>query len=181
MLDANIFFHIWILDPILTLADAGLFEPLWSDAIMDEVRHNLHRAWRDASREDIDSFLVQIDTAYPWARVPDWRAHMTGLELPDPDDHHVLAAAIAGGASSIVTINLNDFPAGQLVMHGVRAEHPDIFLTRLLDTYPERVIRAIEGMVADKRRPPRTMTEEIAGLGHAGLNRFAARLGTMMR
>lgn len=37
VIDANIFFHMWMLDPMLTLADEGLFEPLWSDAIMQEA------------------------------------------------------------------------------------------------------------------------------------------------
>lgn len=178
VLDANIFFRIWILDPVLTLADAGIFEPLWSDEIMAEASRNLRHAWRDANQETVDAFLGQVDAAYPWARVPDWREYMQGLTLPDPDDCHVLAAAIAGSATSIVTINLADFPEDRLAVHGVRVEHPDKFLSRLFDADPEDVCSAIGTMVADKHHPPRTMAEEIAGLHRAGLHGFASRLNT---
>jgi hypothetical protein len=35
-----------------------------------------------------------------------------GLELPGPDDRHVLAAAITTSAQVIVAVNLKDFPSG---------------------------------------------------------------------
>ena len=53
------------------------------------------------------------------------------LELPDPGDRHVLAAAIRAEADIIVTANLKDFPASSLAPHGLEAEHPDAFLARL--------------------------------------------------
>ena len=51
-----------------------------------------------------------------------------GLSLPDPDDRHVLAASIQGGAEAIVTYNLADFPADTLAAHGIHAHHPDELL-----------------------------------------------------
>jgi hypothetical protein len=55
-----------------------------------------------------------MNTAFDDAAVQNWQSLVVGLELPDPDDRHVLAAAIAGGAQTIVTFNLVDFPAKQL-------------------------------------------------------------------
>lgn len=122
VIDANIFFRMWILDPVLTLADEGVFEPLWSDAIMQEASRNLPKAWKGATAAQIAAFLAVVNKAYPYAQVPDWREHMEGLELPDPDDRHVLAAAIAAEATSIVTLNLADFPQTVVNRYGIRVE-----------------------------------------------------------
>ena len=59
VLDANIFLHIWILDALLTVADDGLFEPLWSDEIMAEIRRNLPKAWRHAQQPKLTRSWAQ--------------------------------------------------------------------------------------------------------------------------
>ena len=59
------------------------------------------------------------------------------LELPDPDDRHVLAAAIHAEAQVIVTRNLRDFPAHALGQWGIEAQHPDAFLSGLHEAYPD--------------------------------------------
>jgi len=50
----------------------------------------------------------------PEADVTNYRPLVAGLKLPDSDDRHVLATAIASKASVIVTWNLKDFPARDL-------------------------------------------------------------------
>ena len=62
---------------------------------------------------------------------------MDGLTLPAPDDCHVLAAALAAEAQTILTMNLRDFPDSALGPHGVTAVHPDSFLCGLYDEDPE--------------------------------------------
>ena len=47
-------------------------------------------------------------------RSKDGNRYAPGLDLPDPDDRDVLAAAIAGGAQALVTFNLKDFPDDRL-------------------------------------------------------------------
>jgi hypothetical protein len=47
-----------------------------------------------------------------------------GLKLPDPDDRHVLAAAIKAGAQVIVTRNLKDFPSPTFSRGISRPNHP---------------------------------------------------------
>lgn len=178
VVDANIFFHMWILDPILTLADEGLFEPLWSDAIMEEVARNLPKVWKEVTVSQISSFLAVVNESYPYAKVPDWREHMEGLELPDLDDCHVLAAAIAAGAASVITLNLADFPQDVANWHDVKIEHPDDFLCRMYDGNPQVADVAIRRMIENKKHPPRTLAEEYAGLDRAGLHKFARRIAT---
>jgi hypothetical protein len=81
------------------------------------------------------------------------------LVLPDPDDAHVLAAAVHGGANIIVTFNLKDFPAAILAPHGIEAQHPDEFITNLIGLNAPKVIQAVRGQRAGLRNPPRTADE----------------------
>jgi hypothetical protein len=77
-----------------------------------------------------------MKTAFEDAMVMGWEATCAGLDLPDPDDRHVLAAAITGGAQSLVTFNLKDFPDDKLLPTRVEAVHPDDFLLDQLDLHP---------------------------------------------
>ena len=91
-----------------------------------------------------------------------------GLTLPDPDDRHVLAAAIHGGASIIVTSNLKDFPAAALTPHGITAEHPDAFVLRLFNDDPDRVLAALADDRADLLNPPVSVEQYLALLERGG-------------
>ena len=75
----------------------------------------------------------------------DYAPLIPSLTLPDADDRHVLAAAIAAQVSVIVTFNLSDFPQAALLPYGVRALHPDAFLIELLDAAPGSVCRSNPG------------------------------------
>ncbi|WP_156100195.1 hypothetical protein [Bifidobacterium subtile] len=105
----------------------------------------------------------------------------TTYKAPLPRNCNNAAANISstlsnGHTTIIATINLADFPPKTLEKYGIRAEHPDAFLSRVYDESPEAVRRAITRMAARKKHPPRIMTEEYAGLKKAGLATFAARL-----
>jgi hypothetical protein len=84
----------------------------------------------------------------------------TSLELAvtrDPDDAHVLAAAIESGAAVIVTENVADFPAKLLEPHGVVAMKADEFLLALEESEPDRFARAIENQQSRYVRSPITI------------------------
>jgi len=91
------------------------------------------------------------------------------LTLPDPDDRHVLAAAIHGGASTIVTSNLGDFPVTALAPHDISAVRPDDFLCELLTSDPETVIAALHADRTSLRNPPITRVDYLAALERVGL------------
>ncbi len=111
LLDANVLYPAGLRDLLLRLADRYLFAPLWSADIHAEWMRSLL-----AGRPDIDASVLDrprevMDDHFPDALVDGYEDIAAGLDLPDPDDHHVLAAAIHGRANVIVTRNLRDFPA----------------------------------------------------------------------
>ena len=95
------------------------------------------------------------------------------LSLPDADDRHVLAAAITGKASVIVTFNLHDFPAKALNPYGVVALAPDLFVCSLYQTQPVAIIQAARHMHQASKNPPKTREEFIDGLRRNHLTHFA--------
>ena len=98
------------------------------------------------------------------------------LILPDPDDRHVLAAAIRAGAQVIVTCNLRDFPAETLARFDIEAQHPDHFLVQLFDFAPGVICAAVKRQREGRRNPPKTVEELLATLESQGLPQTVARL-----
>ena len=76
------------------------------------------------------------------------------LELPDPKDRHVLAAAITGRADVIVTFNLKDFPPDILEAYDIEAQHPDRFIADLIDLNPIAVVKAADMCRQRLKNPP---------------------------
>lgn len=99
-----------------------------------------------------------------------------GLTLPDPDDRHVLAAAIRAGAQVIVTFNLRDFPAAALEPYGVEAKHPDAFVLDTLDLAPAAVGAAVVDQARALRNPPTPLGDLLETLSGCGLPRSVGRL-----
>jgi hypothetical protein len=99
-----------------------------------------------------------------------------GLHLPDPNDRHVLAAAIRGQANVIVTMNLRDFPADVVGAFDIEAQHPDEFVLHLLDLAPEAVMAAAESHRQSLKNPAKTMIEYLEALEKQGLTQTASAL-----
>ena len=165
VLDANVFYSIWVTDPLLSFADVELYEPVWSERITVEVRRHLPSVWSRATREGVDRYLRTLAMAFPEASVAGWEYLEGGVRLPDPDDRHVVAAAIKAGADVIVTSSIGDFPAGRLKRFGLCAISPDVFLVMLFDSDPEEVVSVMRFLVGSKSHPPRTMQDE-SGCGN---------------
>ncbi len=98
------------------------------------------------------------------------------LELPDPDDRHVLAVAIHAGATAIVTDNLQDFPGEALRPFGIEAVSADEFAVRALTAAPQQVTAIVERQAEDLKNPSYTVDELIETFDGNGMRRFAARL-----
>lgn len=172
LLDANIFPAVWLLDIMLTLDERQVIDAVWSERILEEARHALIER-RGRTPEQADRLLSFITPMNPTHCVYGWSRLESTLELPDPDDRHVLAAALVADADYIVTYNLKDFPDAGLARYAVEAVHPDAFLSMMLERDPEGVVNAMHAVVASKDNPPRAMGEELEHLRKLRLNGFA--------
>lgn len=118
-----------------------------------------------------------MERALPDALVTGFENRLPSLSLPDPDDRHVLAAALHAGCDLIVTLNLRHFPPAALADHGIRAVHPDELLCTLLETQAYRTRAAVEALRSSLHRPPYTFEELLVRLRAVGLPLAAERLG----
>lgn len=93
---------------------------------------------------------------------------MVILVLPDPNDRHVLAAAIKAKVERIITANLKDFPTDYIKQFNISIQHPDTFILDLLDKHPEGAFFAFEAQVRSLRNPPRRAVEVLETLRKCG-------------
>jgi hypothetical protein len=173
MLDACVLVPNALCDSLLRFAEAGFYRPLWSDRVLDEVFYAVCRIHPDIDPPRIRRRLDAMATAFTDANVTGWEAVAAGLDLPDPDDRHVLAAAIAGGGQSLVTFNLKDFPVEPLTAAGVEARHPDEFLLDQLDLFPSLALEVLTRQADDMHRPPSDLAGLLNRLERCGVPDFA--------
>jgi len=113
--------------------------------------------------------VARMNDTFTEAVVSGFDQHVNSLTLPDPDDRHVLAAAVKAKATTIVTLNLKDFPAATLAKHGIVAVHPDAFVVGLLKTDPDMVERAFVAQQQSLKNPPVSVGDLLAKLEKQGL------------
>lgn len=177
ILDACVLYPASLRDLLLSLARDGLYHARWSEEIETEWVRNLLLTRPELDEERLRRTCTLMAQAVPDSLVTGWQGVVGGLpDLPDPDDGHVLAAAICGHADAIVTFNLNDFPAAVLAPFGVEAQHPDDFLLNQLDLNPIAALKSIKAMRARWRKPPVAALELAVSLERLGLPLTAARL-----
>ena len=163
LLDACVLVPIRLTITLLALAEAGLFDLLWSEHILDEIERSLPKV--GLSPDAATRRVTAMRTGFGAAAMVDDFEHLINEMTCDTKDRHVLAAAVAGGAGTLVTFNLRDFPEESVAGHGIVVVHPDIFLTRLLvveDT--EQVLAALDVATARLRRPPLATRDFLASL-----------------
>jgi PIN domain len=120
-----------------------LVEARWTDEINDEWMRNLAARAPAVPLERLQNTRRLMNEALPRALVSGYENHIALVNLPDPDDRHVVAAGIAAGASIILTWNLRHFPAKELKKFGLRREMPDVFLSSLYDKVPDLLISSL--------------------------------------
>ncbi|MFV0294243.1 MAG: RSP_2648 family PIN domain-containing protein [Paracoccus sp. (in: a-proteobacteria)] len=142
VLDANVLFPTVLREILTDVAAAGVFRPVWSERILEEwIRATAKLGPHDSDIAGAEAALLR--ERFPNAMTEGDEDCAIGFDLPDPADLHVLAAALESGAGWIVTFNLRDFPRPAMLAAGLRALHPDAFLTDLLVDYFDQISHAV--------------------------------------
>jgi predicted nucleic acid-binding protein len=167
--DAIVLYPSTLRDLLIRMAQAGLVQAKWTAQILDEVFTNLL-----ANRPDLDPARLArtrelMNRAVRDCLVTGYEPLIEGLSLPDPDDRHVLAAAIKAKAQLIVTNNLSDFPADALRAWDMAAKTPDEFVLDQADLSREAVHGAIQRIADSWTNPPGTIAGVLASLERDGL------------
>jgi predicted nucleic acid-binding protein len=152
-------------DVFMWLAVHDVYEPKWTNKILDEWIGRLAENNPTVSREKLERTRGKMNIHAEQALIPEdeYTPLIAALSLPDADDRHVLAAAIASGSQAIVTMNLKDFPK-RFLPADIEAIHPDEFLQELLHSSPVEFCAAVKECRVNMARPARQPAELIAAL-----------------
>ena len=172
ILDACVLYPAPIRDILLNLADQGLFIPKWSKIIEEEWIRNLLLNRQDLQRSKLERTVKAMENAFPSSQVNGFEDIVNTLSLPDKNDNHVLAAAIKSDSSLIITFNLKDFPANELLTYGIKAMNPDDFIIELIEKDEAKVNQGFSNQLQSLRNPPKTREELLETLRKCGLKKF---------
>ncbi len=174
--DACVLYPAALRDLLMRLAVARLCRARWTVQILNEAFENLQAARPDLHPKRLAVTRRRMCEAVPECLVEDYQRLISSLDLPDPGDRHVLAAAISCEGQAIVTDNVKHFPAAALSPHGLEALTADQFVLRLVDLAPDAVVQVVRKQAAALRNPPCTVEVLLSRLNRQGLKRSANEL-----
>jgi predicted nucleic acid-binding protein len=178
VLDACVLVPVALADTLLRIAERELYRPLRSARIVAEAADAIVEIHPDIPPEQVQRRFADMDDTFEDALVAGWEDLEDTVTLPDPDDRHVVAAAVRGRADAIVTANVRDYPVDILGPLNVEVIHPDDFLLNQLDLAPRVVLEVLREQAAHTRRPPLTPVDLIALIGPSRSTRLRRRSRT---
>lgn len=176
MFDACVLFPFALRDVLVQLATTELFLGRWTREIHEEWITAVLAQHPQIRREQLVRTRDLMDRNVTGCLVTGYEQLIEGLDLPDPKDRHVVAAAVRCSAQVIVTRNLKDFPATTLARFGIEAQHPDDFLCGLMDLSPGTVCAAVKACRSILKYPPMDVEEYLTMLERQELSGLVAEL-----
>jgi predicted nucleic acid-binding protein len=162
-------------DLLFQVALAGLVQAKFTERIVDETIAAVHKSRPDIAPEKLSRLRDLMLTAVPDSIVSGYEPLIEGLHLRDPDDRHVLAAAVKSGAQLIVTKD-KDFTADALRPWNIEAKTPDDYMLDLIDISEKIVWGCLQQIVNSRKQRPETVEDVLAQLERSGLVRSVAAL-----
>ena len=175
--DADALYPNTLRDLLIRIAQLPyLVQAKWTDQILDEMIRALQKNRPDVSNEKASRLRELMNAAVRDCLVTGYEPLIPSLELPDPDDRHVLAAAIKVKAQVIVTQNLRHFPKDKLASWGIKAKSPDDFVRDQIGIDRQGVWACVQQIVDSRMRHPVTVEDVLDELARSGLVGSAAAL-----
>ncbi len=176
LFDACVLYPAPLRDLLMHLALTDLFRAKWTEEIHDEWIRNVLINRPDLTKDQLQRTRVLMNSHVRDCLVIGYQDLIPSLTLPDMNDRHVLAAAICAGADVIVTSNLKDFPVDTLNQYGIEAQHPDEFITHLINLAPPVICEAAKRQRMSLKNPPKSVEELLSAYEGQGLVRTVAEL-----
>ncbi|MFP5489939.1 MAG: putative toxin-antitoxin system toxin component, PIN family [Bacteriovoracia bacterium] len=169
VIDTNVLYSSMARDILLWLATYDLFQPVWSEKILQE----LYFALKKLPKTERVKLITRLKEVFPDALIEQLPETGT-IHLPDEDDLHIVACALASNAATIITFNLKDFPADELAP--IKAISPDDFCLNLLEQNDLMGIKAITIHWRGYQNPKISWEEYTARLNRARLHKLSRKL-----
>lgn len=179
VLDANVLYPATLRSFLLYLSAMGVFHARWSGRIHEEWMRAVRVNHPEIPEWKLERTRALMDAHAEQCVVEGYESKMELVELPDVDDRHVVAAAIAAGAGVIVTANVRDFPAEAVGQFGIEALTADAFVMRLVEWDAGGVCEGFRRHREGLRNPPRSAEDVLGSLRRCGLERTVEALGDL--
>jgi hypothetical protein len=167
--DACVLYPAPLRDLLVQIATSDICKARWTNLIHDEWIRNVLKNRPDLTLEQLTRTRDKMNSHVRGCLVTDFEWLVPSLELPDLDDRHILAAAIACEASQIITFNLRDFPKTILDSYKIVALHPDEFIASLIELKPIAMLHQVETVRKRLLYPPKKFDEYLEILLKQGL------------
>lgn len=174
--DASVLYPSTLRDLLIRLAQSGLVSAKRTDKILDEVFESLRRDRPELDPARLERTRTLMVRAVRDCLVLGWEPLVDVVDLPDPDDRNVLAAAVRARTQLIGTPNLKDFPVKQLEQWDIEPRSPDDFVLDQIDLDSNTVYAAVQQIADSWVRPPGTVQDVLTALERGGLVRSVAAL-----
>lgn len=161
----------------LTVVD--VFRAKWTADIHREWIDALLRNEPDRDRARLERTRDLKDSKTRDCLIVGYERKIGELQLPNPDDRHVLAAAVVGGCDRIITSNPRDFPESAVAPHDIQVQHPDEFLSDLLELVPSHFCDSVCKVRSRLKAPPVSLQDYLSTLSRSGLGTTVEKLNQL--
>ncbi|WP_187431010.1 hypothetical protein ROLI_022380 [Roseobacter fucihabitans] len=175
VIDTCVLYPTVMREMVLGVAKQGAFEPVWSERILEEWARAAIKLGPTGEAQARGEIAL-LRAGWPKAEAAAVPHVQALLWLPDADDIHVLAVAVATSSDAIMTLNAKDFPRDVLTEEGLERVDPDGYLHRIWQDDPGPVAEVAQAVLSEARRLSGKDWEMRALLKKARLPRLAKAL-----